>query len=222
MITFYLPIIGCSLLVISSLYFGLWLRRHPLKKNAEIATRIMHFFVIFTWMAPMGAGLTMLTEYDKLLDIPLLPFPIILEAAGALMILIGGGFFLVSIAVLLDSGEGLPAFELSKKLAARNIYKHTRNPMSLGVYLICVGLSLLGGSTFFVLYSLAIFIPAHVFFLKYFEERELEIRFGEDYKEYKQKVPFLIPDFCGITRNIYSGRICTPTFANNYGQYLEK
>jgi protein-S-isoprenylcysteine O-methyltransferase Ste14 len=36
-------------------------------------------------------------------------------------------------------------------------------------------------------------IPAHIFFLKYFEELELELRFGETYKQYKQTVPFLIP-----------------------------
>lgn len=32
-----------------------------------------------------------------------------------------------------------------------------------------------------------------IFFLKFFEELELELRFGESYKQYKQKVPFLIP-----------------------------
>jgi len=36
-------------------------------------------------------------------------------------------------------------------------------------------------------------IPVHIYFLKYFEELELELRFGESYKEYKQKTPFLIP-----------------------------
>jgi protein-S-isoprenylcysteine O-methyltransferase Ste14 len=36
-------------------------------------------------------------------------------------------------------------------------------------------------------------IPAHLLFLKFFEELELELRFGDTYKQYKQKVPFLIP-----------------------------
>ncbi len=36
-------------------------------------------------------------------------------------------------------------------------------------------------------------IPARIFFLKFFEEAELELRLGEDEKQYKQKVPFLIP-----------------------------
>ena len=36
-------------------------------------------------------------------------------------------------------------------------------------------------------------IPAHIFFLKFFKEAELELRLGESYKQCKQKVPFLFP-----------------------------
>lgn len=195
MVIIYLQAIGCVLCVVSSFALGAWLKRHPSKKAAEITTRIMHFFIIIAWVTPIGAGLTMLTEYDELLGMPPLPFPMISQVTGALVMLIGVGFFVISIVVLLDRGEGLPAFELTKKLAAKDLYKRTRNPMSLGFYLICIGLSLLGGSTFFILWSLIVLIPVHVFFLKCFEERELEIRFGEPYREYRRKVPFLIPNF---------------------------
>ncbi|MFX4261887.1 methyltransferase family protein [Pelotomaculum propionicicum] len=195
MILIYLQVAGCAILVVSSFVLGIWLKRHPSKNAAEITSRIMHFFIIIAWVIPIGTGFTMLTEYDELLSMPSLPFPMISQVTGALVMLIGFGFFVISIAVLLDRGGGLPAFELTNKLAAKDIYKHTRNPMSLGVYLICIGLSILGGSTFFILWSLIVIIPAHVFFLKYFEERELEIRFGDPYREYRRKVPFLIPNF---------------------------
>lgn len=195
MILIYLQVTGCVVLVVSSFALGIWLRRYPSKKAAEITSRIMHFFIIIAWVTPIGAGLTMLTEYDELLGIPPLPLPMISLVTGALVMLIGFGFFVISIVVLMDRGEGLLAFELTKKLAAKDIYKRTRNPMSLGFYLICIGLSLIGGSTFFILCSLIVLIPAHVFYLKYFEECELEIRFGESYREYRRKVPFLIPDF---------------------------
>ena len=36
-------------------------------------------------------------------------------------------------------------------------------------------------------------VPVHAFYLKYFEERELEVRFGQSYLDYKRRVPFLIP-----------------------------
>ena len=195
MILIYLQVTGCVVLAVSSFALGIWLKRHPSKKAAEITSRIMHFFIIIAWVTPIGAGLSMLTEYDQLLGIPPLPFPMISLVTGALMILIGSDFFVISIVVLLDRGEGLLAFELTKKLAAKDIYKRTRNPMSLGFYLICTGLGLFEGSTFFILWSLIVLIPVHVFYLKYFEERELEIRFGEPYREYRQRVPFLIPSF---------------------------
>lgn len=195
MVLIYLQAIGCVLCVVSSFALGAWLKRHSSKKAAEITTRIMHFFIIIAWVTPIGAGLTMLTEYDELLGMPPLPFPMISLVTGAVVMLVGVVFFVISNVALLDGGGGLPAFELTKKLAAKDLYKRTRNPMSLGFYLMCIGMGLLGGSTFFILWSLIVLIPVHVFFLKYFEERELEIRFGEPYREYRRKVPFLIPNF---------------------------
>ena len=193
----YLQAIGFGVFVMSAFALGTWLRRHPSKKAAEVTTRIMHFFLIFAVIIPMSAGFTDpgLNYYDELLGIPSLPFQTILLAVGVVMMLIGFGFFAISIVVLFDHGEGLLAFELTKKLAAKDIYERTRNPMSLGFYLMCIGMGLFAGSTFFTLWSLLAFIPAHVFFLKYFEESELEIRFGQSYVEYKKRVPFLIPNF---------------------------
>ena len=75
------------------------------------------------------------------------------------------------------------------------VYTYTRNPMSLGYYLWVLGLGLVAGSRFTVIVVILGFIPAHIFFLKYFEEFELELRFGETYRRYRQRVPFLIPYF---------------------------
>ncbi len=67
--------------------------------------------------------------------------------------------------------------------------------MSLGYYLFALGFGLISGSTLLTLAVLLGLIPAHIFFLKYFEELELELRFGKSYQEYKQKTPFLFPRF---------------------------
>jgi protein-S-isoprenylcysteine O-methyltransferase Ste14 len=48
-------------------------------------------------------------------------------------------------------------------------------------------------STLFVLWVLVLFIPALLFFVKVYEERELEIRFGASYLDYKSKTPMLFP-----------------------------
>ena len=65
--------------------------------------------------------------------------------------------------------------------------------MSLGYYLACVGAGLLAGSTTVTLGALLVIIPIHMLNLRYFEERELELRYGKPYIEYKQRVPFLFP-----------------------------
>jgi protein-S-isoprenylcysteine O-methyltransferase Ste14 len=197
MLAIYLQLIGCGVFVMSVLILGAWLRRYPSKKAAETTSRIVHFVMFFALLLPMAAWLTEpgFREYDQAMGMTSLPFTAVSTAVGAVMVLIGSAFMLISIAVLFDRGEGLPAFKLSKKLAVKDIYKFTRNPMSLGFYLLFLGIGLCGRSTVFTLLVLAAIIPSHIFFLKYFEEWELEIRFGQPYSEYKRKVPFLIPGF---------------------------
>jgi protein-S-isoprenylcysteine O-methyltransferase Ste14 len=48
-------------------------------------------------------------------------------------------------------------------------------------------------SVLFVLWVLILFAPAVLFFVKVYEERELEFRFGASYLEYKSRTPMLIP-----------------------------
>ncbi|MFX0121671.1 MAG: hypothetical protein ACFE9A_19935, partial [Candidatus Hodarchaeota archaeon] len=48
-------------------------------------------------------------------------------------------------------------------------------------------------STGFILWVLTLVLPVWIFFLKIYEEKELEIRFGETYLEYKSRTPLLLP-----------------------------
>lgn len=65
--------------------------------------------------------------------------------------------------------------------------------MSLGYYLCALSISLVVGSSAAALVTLFTLIPSHLFFLKYFEEYELCLRFGDAYQSYREQVPFLIP-----------------------------
>lgn len=65
--------------------------------------------------------------------------------------------------------------------------------MSLGFYLACVGIGMIAGSLTVTLGVLLLIVPVHVINLKYFEERELEMRYGDAFLDYKQRVPFLFP-----------------------------
>lgn len=55
-------------------------------------------------------------------------------------------------------------------------------------------------SALFLLWHLALVSPALLFFVRVYEERELEIRFGEPYRRHQASTPFLWP----------SGRSRTP------------
>ena len=195
MVVLYLVLLGILTFIMGVGILGLWLRRHPSKVNAEKSSRIMHFLFFAGLGTPLlisvfSPGLTHLDELIGLNPLPLKPFFFIIG-----IILAIPGLYLLGISnILLRAlGSGANAFRLTKKIVEKDIYKYTRNPMSLGYYLFLLSVGFMSGSTLFTLGVLLGIIPAHVFFLKFFEELELELRFGEGYKQYKQKVPFLIP-----------------------------
>ncbi len=198
---FYGQLIGCIALVICSITLGILLKKYPSKSFAVGITVIFHMVVFSIYIVPfiMVLSRANFTHYDVMLGIPLLGFQSGLKIVGTVIALLGFCFILISVLSLMFFGQGLPAVILSVKLAVRGIYTYTRNPMSLGFYLICIAIGLWEGSTFLILWSLIVLIPAHIFFLKFFEERELESRFGQPYIEYKKRVPFLIPNL----RNIF-------------------
>jgi protein-S-isoprenylcysteine O-methyltransferase Ste14 len=65
--------------------------------------------------------------------------------------------------------------------------------MVLAALAFFVSLGIWFQSVLFVLWVLILFAPALLFFVKVFEERELEFRFGASYLEYKSKTPMLFP-----------------------------
>jgi protein-S-isoprenylcysteine O-methyltransferase Ste14 len=64
--------------------------------------------------------------------------------------------------------------------------------MTLGTILAYGGIAILIGS-FTALLAVAIFAALLIGYLKMIEEKELEMRFGSEYIEYKKKTPFIFP-----------------------------
>jgi len=58
-----------------------------------------------------------------------------------------------------------------------------------------------------------VFAPAYVFFVKVFEERELEIRFGASYLEYKSRTPTVFPKKTKELNDTSSNKCAQPTAA---------
>jgi protein-S-isoprenylcysteine O-methyltransferase Ste14 len=120
-----------------------------------------------------------------------LPIPV---EIGLLLAVISGAAFLLTVVNLALKGFGAPFFiVLSRKLAADWLYAWTRNPMVLAALAFLLSLGIWFQSALFVLWVLILFAPALLFFVKVYEERELELRFGASYLEYKSKTPMLVP-----------------------------
>jgi len=113
---------------------------------------------------------------------------------GLVLAIITGAAGLLSVANLALKGLGAPfAIALSEKLAVDWMYAWTRNPMVLSTLALLLSLGLWYQSALFVLWVLILFTPALLFFVKVYEERELELRFGTSYLEYKSRTPMLFP-----------------------------
>jgi protein-S-isoprenylcysteine O-methyltransferase Ste14 len=195
MLMIYIQIIGCGFFFLSTIVLGIFLRKYPLGKVRETTTMALHFIIFVTFLIPvlMGIFYPGIFAYDDLLGIKSLPYKPLRMTIGVILIPIGIFLVVISNFALFNHGHGQAAFFPTKHVVNGFIYKITRNPMSLGFYSGCLALGCLSGSTYFTLWILIEVIPVHIFFLKFFEEKELELRFGNPYMEYRKKVPFLIP-----------------------------
>jgi protein-S-isoprenylcysteine O-methyltransferase Ste14 len=120
-----------------------------------------------------------------------LPIPV---EIGLVLVIITGAACLLTVVNLALKGFGAPFFiALSRKLAADWLYAWTRNPMALAALAFLLSLGIWFQSVLFVLWVLILFAPALVFFVKVYEERELEFRFGASYLEYKSRTAMLFP-----------------------------
>ena len=113
------------------------------------------------------------------------------------MSLIVGLFFLIWTTIFQwKIGEGVPAPNApTQHLVITGPYKLCRNPIEFGAifYYLSIG-TIIGGITVGIICFLLGLIIGSVYH-KFIEEIELEIRFGNEYKQYKKNTPFLIPRF---------------------------
>lgn len=118
------------------------------------------------------------------------PWDIILSIP---FIVVGLFYTLWSIVIFFKS-KGTPVpFNPPPELVVKGPYKFSRNPMTAGLFLQMLGLGLLLGSILLTFVFTPLYILMHYHQLKTLEEPELEMRLGNAYKEYKNKVPMFFP-----------------------------
>jgi len=91
-------------------------------------------------------------------------------------------------------GKGTPLpLVPTKVLLDTGPYVYTRNPMAFGAIFWLAGWAVLANSPMALWGGVSCFSALVLFFDKLIEEKELERRFGDDYRNYKRQTPFLIP-----------------------------
>jgi len=65
--------------------------------------------------------------------------------------------------------------------------------MHLGWTIVLIGLAVLMQSFTLLVIFIPLFVAAHIVYLKFVEEKELEKKFGQAYLDYKKSVPMFIP-----------------------------
>ena len=111
------------------------------------------------------------------------------------LVLIVAGFFLGmwSIWAQMTIGRGTPLPMMpTQKLVVIPPFTYCRNPMTLGTCIGYSGIGVLIGS-FSALVIVITFTGLLLLYIKLIEEKELEVRFGDEYVQYMHSTPFILP-----------------------------
>ena len=180
--------IGGTLAIIPLVFVGRnLLDRQPSLRQAESVTRLLHYLLAIL----LGSAVLAATRLGLNIQNWLIPVsPVI----GLILMVFAGLLLTLVIFNLILKGLGTPfAISLTRVMVTEWSYAWTRNPMILSALAFLVGLGLWLQSAIFLVWLLVVLGPVIFVFLKVYEERELEIRFGANYLDYRQRTPMFFP-----------------------------
>jgi protein-S-isoprenylcysteine O-methyltransferase Ste14 len=115
------------------------------------------------------------------------------QAAGVVAFAIGLTLFVASLRHFIVHGRGtLAPWDPPRQLVILGPYRYVRNPMISGVLFILAAESMILRSWPHAQWTLT-FFAINSIYIPLFEEPQLEARFGDAYREYKRRVPRVIP-----------------------------
>jgi len=162
------------------------LNRRPTADRATLLTIPIHYLE----MILLGSAGIIAFRATQVHPIARVPFP---QSISWPLMQIFGVVATLTVLNLAISGLGLPfAAVLSKKLATSWLYRRSRNPMGLFTLLFCIAAALWMQSLHAILWTVLWLAPAWILYVRIYEERELEVRFGESYLQYKSRTPFFL------------------------------
>src|SRR5664280_433279 len=107
---------------------------------------------------------------------------------GAMLIAAGGALAIPAMRGFRSAGTHVEPWKPSLALVTDGIFGWLRNPMYVGATMFLAGLSILLASDWMLVMTI-IFVPVIHFGVVKREERYLEAKFGDAYRQYKARVP---------------------------------
>lgn len=195
MLSVYLGLLGLVAFVGGVAMLGIWVRLRPTKDTAERASRIAHSLFFTCLGVPVLIALFYpgLRNLDPLVSLEPL-FALSVRVVLGVVLSVPGVYLMGASNVALRAlGSGANAFRLTERVVFGNVFEYTRNPMSLGYYMVSLAIALLSGSTLLTLYVVLGLIPAHLFFLLFFRGSGAGAALRRPVPPLRDRVPFLLP-----------------------------
>ena len=143
------------------------------------------------------AGLVAILIYQFTIKSTLLFIPSILTQTIAAFLMTVGGIVVIMMIrkyfVQMSGIRWLTAERIQSKLEVSGLHRYVRHPLYLGTFVFIWGWFLLSPSFTFLISNCIITI--YTLIGLHFEEEKLIREFGDEYIQYKKKVPRLIPKF---------------------------
>jgi methanethiol S-methyltransferase len=143
------------------------------------------------------AGLVAILIYQFTIESTLLFIPSILTKTIAAFLMAAGGIVVIMMIrkyfVQMSGIRWLTAERIQSKLEVSGLHRYVRHPLYLGTFVFIWGWFLLSPSLTFLISNCIITI--YTLIGLHFEEEKLIREFGDEYIQYKKKVPRLIPKF---------------------------
>ena len=150
--------------------------------------------VFFLGILP-GSLIYFSSLFDLQFKLPHLEFGVINIVVGCGFIVAGFSLGWWTVYVQFTVGRGTPVPVMAtQQLITQKPYSYCRNPMALGAIGAYLGIAILIGSISaiaLVLFGAVLLLT----YIKFLEEKEMELRFSEAYQEYRKQTPFIIPRF---------------------------